>query len=258
MQIEIIRNDITSMKIDAIVLPANSKLKEGKGTSNAIYEKAGRRMLEKELKQFGPVSVGQAVPTLGYNLETDFIIHTVVPKWIEGKHQEYELLCVAYLSALSLADNMGCKEIAFPLLASGNNGFDLRLAFEIALQSFTTYVATNKLEKVYLVVYDRDTMAMLRSQGISVKEYIDEKYVLEKAMERKLPIEHVLEFGRDLAYKFVDDGIEMTKKYVENTENRKTIMVKAMDFIKDEENQKKLMDMAVNLTKIASFIVKNK
>ena len=63
MQIEIIRNDITSMKIDAIVLPANSKLKEGKGTSNAIYEKAGRRMLEEELKQFGPVSVGQAVPT---------------------------------------------------------------------------------------------------------------------------------------------------------------------------------------------------
>lgn len=258
MQLEIIRNDITNMEVDAIVLPANSKLKEGKGTSNAIYEKAGRRMLEKELKQFGNIDVGTAVPTLGYNLKTDFIIHAVVPKWVDGEHQEYELLCVAYLSALSLADNMGCKEIAFPLLASGNNGFDLRLAYEIALQSFTTYVVTNKLEKVYLVVYDRETMTMLRRQEILVEEYIDEKYVLQRAVERKLPIEHVLEFGRDLAYKFVDDGIEMTKKYVENAENRKAIMIKALDFIKDEENQKKLMDMAVNLTKIASFIVKNK
>ena len=255
MKLEIIRNDITNMAVDAVVLPANSKLKEGKGTSNAIYEKAGRRLLEKELKKFGTVNVGTAVPTLGYDLESDFIIHAVVPKWIDGNHQEYELLCAAYLSALKLADNMGCKEIAFPLLASGNNGFDLHLAYEIALQSFARYVADNKLEKVYLVVYDRDTMEFLRKLNVSVEEFIDEKYILQKSTERKLPLEKVLEYGRDIVNSFVDDGVEMAKNHVENKEKRKELMNKALEFFKDEENQKKMLEIAVNITEAAKNIV---
>lgn len=258
MLIEIIRNDITNMEVDAIVLPANSKLKEGKGTSNAIYEKAGRKMLEKELKKFGNVKVGSAVPTLGYDLKADFVIHAVVPKWIDGKHQEYELLCAAYLSALTLADNMGCKEIAFPLLASGNNGFDLQLAYEIAMQSCETYKPENKLEKIYLVVYSMDTMTMLRKMDILVKEIIDEKYVMEKTQEIKLPIERLMEYGKGIAQKFVDDSIEMAKNHMENSEKRKEIINKAIEFLKDEENQKKLLELAVNITTVAVAIVAKK
>ena len=93
---------------------------------------------------------------------------------------------------------MGCKEIAFPLLASGNNGFDLYLAYEIAMQSFERYMADNKLEKVYLVVYDRDTMEFLRKLNVSVEEFIDEKYILQKATERNLPLEKVMEYGKDI------------------------------------------------------------
>ena len=101
MEFKIIRNDIANMKVDAIVLPANSRLREGSGTSNAIFEKAGRKALEKECKRYGKVEVGNSVPTLAYELDAKFILHTVVPKWKNGKQQEYS---AAYLSALSLAD----------------------------------------------------------------------------------------------------------------------------------------------------------
>lgn len=94
MQFEMIRNDITSMSVDAIVLPANSRLKEGSGTSKAIYERAGRKELEKAckaaLKEYGKIYVGGSVPTLAFNLNADFIIHSVVPKWIDGQHTKNE------------------------------------------------------------------------------------------------------------------------------------------------------------------------
>ena len=67
--------------------------------------------------------------TLAYNLDAQYIVHAVVPKWIDGTHDEYEELCAAYLSALNIADVMRCESIAFPLLAAGSNGFDLDLAF---------------------------------------------------------------------------------------------------------------------------------
>lgn len=68
--------------------------------------------------------VGMAVQTSGYDLKTEFIIHAVVPSWIDGEHNEYELLSADYRSSLEIADRMKCQSIAFPLLASGNNGFD--------------------------------------------------------------------------------------------------------------------------------------
>ncbi len=71
-----------------------------------------------------------AVPTAGYNLRADFIIHAVVTKWVDGNQNEYELLGSAYRSSLEIADKMKCRSIAFPLLAAGNNGFDKELAFK--------------------------------------------------------------------------------------------------------------------------------
>lgn len=182
MKFEVVRNDIANMNVDAIVLPANPQLKEGSGTSTRIFEKAGRKELQeacqKIIKKHGSIDVGLTVPTIGYNLNVDFILHTVVPKWIDGKHDEYQLLCTAYLSALDLANEMGCKSIAFPLLAAGNQGFDLRLAFEIAQKSIETFNADYKLEKVYLVVYGEKSVRLVKELNIPVEEVINEKYVL--------------------------------------------------------------------------------
>lgn len=178
MEYQIIRNDITLMDTDAIVLPANSALKEGSGTSRAIYEKAGRKELQEACLRYDNVPVGMSVPTLGFNLDAAYIIHAVVPKWKDGKHDEYARLGSAYLSALKTADELDCKSISFPLLASGNNGFNLKLAFEIADKAIHIYEPKYELNTVYLVVYGMRATEMIKDMGLSINEKIDQKYVL--------------------------------------------------------------------------------
>ncbi len=132
MNVDIVKTDIVNISADAIVLPANPKLKEGSGASAAIFAAAGREKLAKECAKIKECAVGTAIPTPAFDLDAKCIIHAVVPKWKDGEHDEYRLLSSAYLCALNVADLMGCESIAFPLLSSGNNGFDLDLAFEIA------------------------------------------------------------------------------------------------------------------------------
>ena len=92
MDIEIVSANIIDICADAIVLPANEKLKEGSGTSKAIFEAAGRSNLKQECEKIGHCEVGSAVPTSAYNLNAKYIIHAVVPKWRGGNNNEYGLL----------------------------------------------------------------------------------------------------------------------------------------------------------------------
>jgi len=73
---------------------------------------------------------------------------------------------------------MNCKSIAFPLLASGNNGFDLQIAFEIAKESLESFEPRKDLKKVMIVLYGIRSIQVARDQGISVEEVIDNKYIL--------------------------------------------------------------------------------
>ena len=239
MTIEIVRNDITNMKADAIVLPASKYLKEGSGTSKAIFEKAGRAQLEKAckdyLKKHGDLWTGSAVPTPAFNLDADYIIHAVLPKWIDGKHGEYNRLSTAYLSSLQLADLAGCKTVAFPLLASGNNRFDLNLAFGIAVESIESFYPSNKLEKAYLVVYGMRAVALAKESGWEVNEVIDQKYVLEndetyrdgkqRAADQAIKAagKAAVVIGR-YAGLFAKDGLDMAQEYLDDQENRKKLI----------------------------------
>ena len=91
MNFRIEKGDIINCDVDAIVLPANQKLKEGPGTSRAIFTAAGRKQLKDACSKIGSCDVGSAVPTSGYNLDADYINCAVVPKWVDGSHDEYEL-----------------------------------------------------------------------------------------------------------------------------------------------------------------------
>lgn len=111
--------------------------------------------------------MGSSTVTLAYDLDAKYIIHAVVPKWIDGRHNEYELLCTAYLSALSMADIMNCDSIAFPLLASGNNRFDIDYVLDIAIESFNSYRAEN-LKRIILVLYGGKVTNLVRKKGINI------------------------------------------------------------------------------------------
>lgn len=239
MKFVLVKTNIANMCADAIVLPANTRLKEGSGASAAIFEAAGRKNLTKACNKLGFCEVGSAVPTLAYDLEAKYIIHAVVPKWIDGKHNEYDLLSSAYLSALQVADIMGCESIAFPLLASGNNGFDLELAFQIAKGSIESFTGT-RIKKVILVIFGNRITSIVKEYGYEVLE-IPENI---KKEERKLA-------HKERSQKLADDSKEIIHTFFEDQ------MQKGIYYYKDEENREKVIATGVTVAKIAYQIVKN-
>ena len=232
MNFKIVRNDISEMSADAIVLPANTALREGSGASAAIFEKAGRSDLKRACKHSlneyrkkhrEPV-IGTAIPTLAYKLSADYIIHAIVPKWIDGNHLEYGLLSATYLSSLGLADAIGCKSLAFPLLASGNNGYDVDLAFRIAEKSIDEYQPEHALETVYLVLYGFAAINVVRKYGYSMEEFIDQKVVFHKEEERRHPVKKIFEKGQDFAGGVMDKGLGQAMVFLDNEENQNIVL----------------------------------
>ncbi len=184
MKYIVIRDDISKFSADAIVLPANPSLRQGSGTSTAIFEAAGKEKLTNEckklIKENGKFEVGTAASTLAFDLDADVIIHAICPRWIDGKHDEYAYLSSAYRSSLESADDLDCMSIAFPLLSSGNNKFDLELAFAIADETITEFEPKNKLTTVYLIVYGKSVVEMIKAKDIPVQENIKDSYVTLK------------------------------------------------------------------------------
>ena len=223
MDFEIIRGNIATVSADAIVLPANSKLEEGNGASKAIFEAAGRRKLTKACKEVGCCDVGNAVPTLAFDLQAKYIIHAVVPKWVDGEHNEYEMLCAAYLTALNLADQMKCKSIAFPLLSSGNNGFDLELAFEIARESFLNFAPGN-LEKIILVVYGYQITTLIKQKGFNVIEVPANVQELVKQADRHQEAKAIKKDGKDIAKVGLNAVMKMGLAWLNKEENWEKII----------------------------------
>ena len=173
-----IRNDITKVAADAIVNPANRNLLQGSGASRAIYQAAGEQELTAACEAIGNCELGRAVCTPAFGLSAKYIFHAVCPAWHGGFFGEAKQLAGAYHSALELAAEYHCESVAFPLLSSGNYGYPREQAFRIAVDTITQYVMEHDLT-VYLVLYDRHSLAVSRKLFASVEEYIDDHYVAQ-------------------------------------------------------------------------------
>ena len=173
-----IRNDITKVAADAIVNPANRNLLQGSGTSRAIYQAAGEQELTAACEAIGHCELGRAVCTPAFALPAKYIFHAVCPAWHGGFFGEAKQLASAYHSALELAAEYHCESVAFPLLSSGNYGYPKEQAFRIAVDTITQYVMEHDMT-VYLVLYDRHSLAVSRKLFASVEEYIDDHYVAQ-------------------------------------------------------------------------------
>lgn len=233
MKFKIIKANIVDVASDAIVLPANEALKEGSGTSKAIFTAAGRKELTKACKELGHCSTGSAIPTLAYNLSSKYIIHAVVPKWIDGEHSEYDLLSSAYLASLNIAEVMGCESVAFPLLASGNNGFDKQLAVRIAEESIKSFEGVN-LKKVFLVVYGDTMETYMKSLGYNVLVIPAHVKMNDKKIHHQDRQKKLIADGKDVAQDILEAQLE-----------------KAIEWIKKPENQKILFEAGIAVFKLA-------
>ena len=182
MPLLIVRNDITKMRVDAIVNAAKPSLLGGGGVDGAIHAAAGPELLE-ACKSLGGCPTGQVRLTPGFRLPCRWVIHTVGPIWQGGTAGERELLRACDRNALELAASLDCETVAFPLISSGAYGYPKDRAAAVAREAIQDFLWTHEMQ-VYLVVYGEESLAASRGVFAEIREYIDSAYVREHPYRR--------------------------------------------------------------------------
>ena len=196
MPFQIIRNDITKVKADAIVNTANPQVAVGGGVDSAIYKASGQVKLFAERQKIGYLAPGEVAITPAFDLDAKYIIHASGPWWEGGDKGEAELLQACYDKSLQLAAEHKCKSIAFPLLATGSYGFPQRLGMEIAVDSFTRFLEEYDME-ILLVVFGQKSVKISGELGEEVASFIDDEYVSE-ALDKEYLYDIVTDESMDM------------------------------------------------------------
>ncbi len=153
-RIQIIREDITKLKVDAIVNAANSRLAGGGGVDGAIHRAAGQELYI-ACSRLNGCPTGLSKITEGFNLPAKYIIHTVGPVWRGGSSGESSLLASCYNTSLLLAVENNIKTIAFPNISTGVYGYPKDLAAHIAITNVVNFMDKNDtIDIVYFVCFD--------------------------------------------------------------------------------------------------------
>jgi len=184
MPFTIVRQDITKMKVDAIVNAANTDLAMGSGVCGAIFKAAGAADLQKACEALSPIRTGEAAITPGFSLQSRYVIHAAGPVYRHHTPTKSEsLLRSAYQESLRLAALNHCKSIAFPLISSGVYGYPKEEALQVAVSVIRDFLSDHEMD-VYLTVFDRASFAVSEELLGEVRSFVDERYVEEKIQRR--------------------------------------------------------------------------
>ena len=177
MPLQIIRQDITKMKVDAIVNTTNEEMIGYSGVDLAVHTIAGPE-LDEECAKIAPLFLGQAKITKAYNLPSKYVIHTSGPVWRGGNYGESDILRSCYEESLKLAVENKCKSIAFPLISSGVYQYPKDQVLKFAIHIITEFLFDHEL-KVYLCVFDKESYSFSQKLFNDIQEFIDDEYVDE-------------------------------------------------------------------------------
>lgn len=197
MPLQIIRQDITKMRVDAIVNTTNEEKIGYSGVDLAVHTLAGPG-LDEECASLPLLGLGQAQITGGYNLPCKYVIHTSGPVWHGGLCGESIILRSCYVESLKLAVKHGCQTVAFPLISAGVYCYPKDQVLKFAIQTIAEFLLDHELT-VYICVFDRESYSFSQKLFNDIQAFIDDEYVDE----------HDEDFY-DL-YEFDTDEIEVTK-----------------------------------------------
>lgn len=191
MPLQIIRQDITKMHVDAIVNTTNEEMVGYSGVDLAVHTIAGKK-LDRKCAELAPLGIGQAKITAGYRLPCKYVIHTACPIWQGGLAGESMLLRSCYLESLKLAVSHGCRSVAVPLMSAGNLE-DQPLKF--AVQTIAEFLLENEL-MVCLCLHDKESYSFSSKLFDDIRTFIGEEYdgEYEEEHEGKSDKAHAAEF----------------------------------------------------------------
>lgn len=156
-RIEIIRADITTLDVDAVVNAANAALAGGGGVDGAIHRAAGPGLMS-ACRALGGCETGSAKITEGFDLPAHHVIHAVGPIWDGGEKGEPELLASCYRTCFALAIENGVRTIAFPAISCGVYGFPIPAACEIAMGETLEFLSSDgTIERVVFACFGEET-----------------------------------------------------------------------------------------------------
>ena len=162
--IEVVQGNITEQEVDGIVNAANTHLKGGGGVDGAIHSAGGPQIME-ECREIGGCPVGEAVATTAGHLDAKMVIHTVGPRYQDGKHGEANLLASAYRNAFSVAADQGLKTIATPSLSTGAYGYPMEEAARIAIGAAIDFLGSHhEVATIRFVLLGTETYGLFRRQ----------------------------------------------------------------------------------------------
>jgi len=178
MPLYIIRQDITKMKVDAIVNTTNQEMIGYSGVDFAVHTTAGEE-LDAECARIAPLGLGEAKITSGYHLPSKYVIHTSGPVWRGGLLGESILLRSCYIESLKLAVKNKCRSVAFPLISAGVYGYPKDQVLKFAVQTISEFLFKHEMT-VYICVFDRESYSFSQKLFQDIKSFIDDEYTDER------------------------------------------------------------------------------
>ena len=160
-QLRIVRGDITTLAVDAVVNAANRRMRGG-GVDGAIHRAAGPELLAECIARFpSGLATGDAGWTPGGALPARWVIHTVGPNYAAGE-TDRELLVSCYTRSLAVGDELGAASIAFPLISGGVCGWPL--ADAVAAQVDTLGAASTQVRDIALVAFGDEVAGLIEAR----------------------------------------------------------------------------------------------